>query len=127
MKFLQKILRIGDFEKRCFLESAILIFFLNFHFFCFFPMKTSQSLLVIKDGSKFWSSQIWQQFLTHAKHFEGGCIVKGTMNWIQNSNEGALSGWAIASVNISAHATVLYVHKHWFLSSYHPMLFAWLK
>jgi hypothetical protein len=96
-------------------------------FFCFIPMKIIQSLLVIKDGSIFWSSQTWQQFLTHAKHFEGGCIVKGTMNWIQNSNEGALSGWAIVSVNISAHATVLYVHKHWFLSSYHPMLFAWLK
>ena len=57
----------GDFEKCTFFESAILIFF------CFFPMKISQSLLVSKDGSKFWSSQEWQHFLTHAKNFEGEC------------------------------------------------------
>ena len=42
-------------------------------FFCFIPMKTSQSSLVSKDGSKFWSSQTWWHFLTHAKHFEGEC------------------------------------------------------
>ena len=42
-------------------------------FFCFFPMKISQSLLVSKDGSKFWSSQMWQHFLTHTKHSWGEC------------------------------------------------------
>ena len=26
-------------------------------------------------GSKFWSSQMWQHFLTHAKHFEGECTT----------------------------------------------------
>ena len=42
-------------------------------------MNTSQSLLVSKDGSKFWSSQMWWHFLTHAKHFEGECsfVLKG--------------------------------------------------
>ena len=73
--FHEKILRIGDFEKFFFFESAILIFFFKF-FFRFIPLKTSQSLLVSKDGSKFWSSQMWQHFLTHAKHFEGECIPK---------------------------------------------------
>ena len=52
LNFHKKILRIGDFEKRCFFESAILNFFF-WIFFCFFPMITSQSLLVSKDGSKF--------------------------------------------------------------------------
>ena len=28
---------------------------------------------VSKDGSKFWSSQMWRHFLTHAKHFDGEC------------------------------------------------------
>ena len=42
---------------------------------CFIPMKTSQSLLVCKDGSKFWSSQPWQHFLTQTKHFEGECTI----------------------------------------------------
>ena len=74
--FHKKILRIGDFEKCTFFESAILNFFFrkkNF-FFCFFPMKISQILLVSKDGSKFWSSQTWQHFLTHTKHSWGECI-----------------------------------------------------
>ena len=64
------ILRIGDFEKCTFFESVILNFF-----FCFFPMKISQSLLVSKDGSKFWSSQTWQHFLTHTKHSWGECTI----------------------------------------------------
>ena len=49
-------------------ESDILIFF-----FCSSPMKISPRFLVIKDRSKFWSSQTWQHFLTHAKHFEWEC------------------------------------------------------
>ena len=75
-KFREKILRIGDFEKRCFFESAILnfIFQKKIFFFCFFPIKTSQSLLVSKDGSKFWSSQMWQHFLTQTKHFDRECM-----------------------------------------------------
>ena len=43
------------------------------YFFCFISMKTSQSLLVSKDGSKFWSSQMWQHFLTQTKHFDREC------------------------------------------------------
>ena len=43
-------------------------------FFCFFPLKISQSLLVSKDGSKFWSSQTWQHFLTKTKHFTPECV-----------------------------------------------------
>ena len=39
-------------------------------------MKISQSLLVSKDGSKFWSSQTWQHFLTHTKHSWGECKFK---------------------------------------------------
>ena len=45
----------------------------NCFFFCFFLMKISQSLLVIKDGSKFWSSQMWQHFLTQTKQFDREC------------------------------------------------------
>ena len=41
-------LRIGDFEKLSFFELAAL------EYFCFLPMKISQSYLDIKDGSKFW-------------------------------------------------------------------------
>ena len=54
----------------------MIFFFKKKIFFCFFPMKISQSLLVSKDGSKIWSSQMWQHFLTHAKHFEGECITQ---------------------------------------------------
>ena len=52
--FAKIFLRIGDFEKRCFFESAILNFiFQKKVVFSFFPIKTCQSLLVSKDGSKF--------------------------------------------------------------------------
>ena len=51
---IQKKLRIGDFEKLSFFESAILDFFFQKNFFCFIPMKISQSYLGIKDGLKFW-------------------------------------------------------------------------
>ena len=49
-------------------------FFEKKNFFCFFLMKISQRLLVSKDGSKFWSSQTWQHFLTETKHFDGEYI-----------------------------------------------------
>ena len=45
--FHKKILRIGDFEKLSFFESAILIFF------CFIPMKISHKLCVRMDGTQF--------------------------------------------------------------------------
>ena len=70
--FHKKILRIGDFEKRCFLSWPF--WFLNFDF-CFCPIKTSQILLFSKDRSKFWASRMWQHFLTQTKHFEGECIT----------------------------------------------------
>ena len=51
LKFLQKILRIGGFEKFRFFESAILIFF------CFIPMKISYKLCDRMDGTQFlWLS-----------------------------------------------------------------------
>ena len=40
----------------------------------FIPMKIIQSLLVSKDGSKFWWNQTWWHFLTRAKHFDRECI-----------------------------------------------------
>ena len=49
MKFWKKILRIVDFEKLVFFESAILIFF------CFIPMKISHKLCVRMDGTQFLS------------------------------------------------------------------------
>ena len=54
--FHKKILRIGGVGKSAFFKSAILnsIFFQKNFFFCLIPMKTRQSLLVSKDGSKFW-------------------------------------------------------------------------
>ena len=43
------------FWKKSVFESAILKFvFEKKNFFCFIPMKISQSCLSIKDGSKFW-------------------------------------------------------------------------
>ena len=60
-------------------------------FFCFIPMKTCQSLLVSKDGSKFWSSQTWWHFLTHAKHFEGKCNVLWT-EYISVSDQDHIKG-----------------------------------
>ena len=53
MKFLPKILRIEVIEKLSFFESAILIFFSKI-FLCFIRMKTTESFLGSKDGSKFW-------------------------------------------------------------------------
>ena len=51
----EKFLRIGDFEKWAFFESAILNFFFKKKiFFCFIPMKISPNLYGKKDGSKFW-------------------------------------------------------------------------
>ena len=50
-------------------------------FFCFFLIKTSQSLLVSKDGSKFWSSQMWQHFLTQTKHFDRECNCSMDSLW----------------------------------------------
>ena len=54
--FREKILRIGDFEKWAFFESAILNFFFEKKkfFFCFIPMKISPNLYGRMDGSKFW-------------------------------------------------------------------------
>ena len=59
--------RVGHFEIFCF----------NF-FFCFVHIKIIQSLLVSKDGSRFWSNQTWQHFLTHAKHFYSKCTSPST-------------------------------------------------
>ena len=67
--FHEKILRIGDFEKLSFFESTILNSF--FQKKCFILMKTSQRLLVSKNGS----SQTWQHFLTETKHFAPEFIV----------------------------------------------------
>ena len=54
--FREKSLRIGDFKKWAFFESAILNFFFGkfFFFFCFIPMKISPNLLGRMDGLKFW-------------------------------------------------------------------------
>ena len=47
-----------------------------FFFYIYIPMSTSQSLLVSKDGSKFWSSQTWQHFLTQPNILTGSvCIL----------------------------------------------------
>ena len=53
--FREKILRIGDFEKWAFFESAILNFFLKRKKkkICFIPMKISPNLYGRMDGSKF--------------------------------------------------------------------------
>ena len=59
--------RLSDIRAKTGKNFNICVFRL---FFCFFPMKISQSLLVSKDGSKFWSSQTWQHFLTQTKYFE---------------------------------------------------------
>ena len=60
-----------------------ILFFKKKIFFCFFPIKTCQSLLVSKDRSKFWSSQMRQHFLTQTKHFDRECTKKpvNRENW----------------------------------------------
>ena len=45
--FHKKILTFGDFEKHCFFELAILIFF----WFCFIPMKTIKSKFLVYQES----------------------------------------------------------------------------
>ena len=53
--FCKTILRIGDFEKLCFFESAILIFFFKkTTYFFFIPMKISPNLYGRMDMWKFW-------------------------------------------------------------------------
>ena len=77
MKFSQKNFENWRFWKMHFFWVGHFEFFFSKKkfFFCFFPMKISQSLLVSKDGSRFWSSQTWQHFLTQSKHFAPECIV----------------------------------------------------
>ena len=55
MKFSWKNLRIGDFEKRCFFESAILIFFFlkKKFFFAFFPWKQVKVYWLARMGQNF--------------------------------------------------------------------------
>ena len=52
--FCENILKIGGFEKLFWVGHFELFFFYIYIFFCFIPMKISQSFLVSKDGSKFW-------------------------------------------------------------------------
>ena len=68
------ILNVPTLIVTCTTVPFWIFFFWNF--FCFFPMITSQSLLVSKDGSKFLSRHKWQHFLTQTKHFEGECSTK---------------------------------------------------
>ena len=77
MKFSQKNFENWRFWKMHFFWVGHFEFFFlkKKIFFCFFPMKISHSLLVSKDGSKFWSSQTWQHFLNHTKHSWGECII----------------------------------------------------
>ena len=53
--FREKILRIGDFEKRCFFESAILNFFFRKKkfFFAFFPWKQVKVYWLARMGQNF--------------------------------------------------------------------------
>ena len=64
------------------LSRLIWLFFHKIFFSASFP---SQSLLVSKNGSKFWSNQTWQLFSTQTKHFEGEC--KGKNNRIEWTKE----------------------------------------
>ena len=76
MKFSQNDIENWWFWKiSFFLSRPFWHIFFNF-FFWFIPMKTSPSLLISKDGSKFWSSQPWQHVLTQTKHFYRKCIYE---------------------------------------------------
>ena len=97
MKFSQKILRIGDFEKWPFFESAILNFiFQKKKCFFFILMTTSQTLLVSKDGLKFWwlpwfppqnntcatqCTNSWQIPLTWTKNIKIKCNKRHWIYW----------------------------------------------
>ena len=86
--FGEKKLRLVAFENLSYFESTILIF--GFVLFRFIPMKISQSLLVSRDGSKFWSiheSSRWRHFLTCAKHFDGECTLQNCLySWLFSTN-----------------------------------------
>ena len=59
-----------------FLSRPFWIFFFKWKFiFCFFPIKTIQSLLVSKDGSKKISSQTWQHNFDPDQKFWQGVYV----------------------------------------------------
>ena len=93
--FRKIILRIGDFEKFSFFGSAILDLCLQFvfNFFCFIPMKISQSYMGIKGRSNFW----WLHLFTavsvrnnllnsvaslHIKYAELKCIFSGLKQFL---------------------------------------------
>ena len=65
----KKIWELAILKNSVFLSRPFWILF----FKLFFLLQTSQHLFVSNDGSKILSSQNWQHFLTHAKHFEGEC------------------------------------------------------
>ena len=56
-----------------------------FNFLCLIPMKTNQSSFVSKNGSKFWSSQKWQDLLTQTKHYAPECMSSTFLQYIVKS------------------------------------------
>ena len=73
--FTKKYLELAILKNSVFFDSAILnLFFSKKIFFGSFLWKQFKVYWLASNGSKFWSSQTWKHFLTHAKHFEGECM-----------------------------------------------------
>ena len=51
-------------------------------FFVFRPFFSLGQTASQPYGSEFWSSQMWQQFVTHAKDFEGECMYFTRSNYV---------------------------------------------
>ena len=106
MKFSQKFFENWWFWKMHFFWVGHFEFFFSKKiFFFFFPMKISQSLLVSKDCSKFWSSQTWQHFLTHTKHSWGECT------WSENAKKCKHKQWKLPNDTFYVHFDWLKVQK----------------
>ena len=71
--FREKFLRIGDFDKWAFFESAILnFFFLIFFFFASFPWKSAQIYMVEWMGQNFDIFPGFQKIPCHAQY----CVIQ---------------------------------------------------
>ena len=83
--FREKILRIGDFEKRCFFESAILNFFFrkkNF-FFAFFAWKQVKVYWLARMGQNFDQGKRDSTFWPRQNILKGSVSTRSSINtWL---------------------------------------------
>ena len=76
--FHEKTLRIGDFEKLSFFESAIL------NFFCFIPMKTSQSFWLARMGQNFDQAKRDNTFWPMLNILKGSVVIERVCLYVES-------------------------------------------